>query len=51
MKEGYVDAKWTRFSVSGAPGTGKSSFLRFLYNGDPPVHHDSTSVVVPQEAR
>ena len=51
MKEGYVVARWTRFSVSGAPGTGKSSFLRLLYNEDPPVHHDSTSVVVPQEAR
>ena len=23
MKEGYVTAKWTKFSVSGAPGTGK----------------------------
>ena len=51
LKEGYVIAKWTKFSVSGAPGTGKSSFLKLLYNEDPPVHHDSTSVIVPQEAR
>ena len=35
-KEGYVTAKWTKFSVSGALGTGKSSFLNLLYNEDPP---------------
>ena len=31
--------------------TGKSSCLKLLFNEDPPVHHDSTSVVAPQEAR
>ena len=51
MKEGYVTAKWTKFSISGAPGTGKSSFLKLLYNEDPPVHHDSTPIVATQEAR
>ena len=51
MKEGYVTAKWTKFSVSGAPGTGKSSFLKLLYNELPPEHHDSTSVVATHEVR
>ena len=51
MKEGYVTAKWSKFSVSGAPGTGKSSFLKLLYNEPSPEHHDSTSVVATHEAR
>ena len=51
MKEGYVTAKWSKFSVSGAPGTGKSSLLKLLYNEPPPEHHDSTSVVATHEAR
>ena len=51
MKEGYVTAKWTKFSVSGAPGTGKSSFLKLIYNELPPNHHNSTSVVATYEPR
>ena len=51
MKEGYVTAKWTKFSVSGAPGTGKSSFLNLLYNEDPPDCHNSTPVIAAKEAR
>ena len=51
MKEGYVTAKWSKFSVSGAPGTGKSSFVKLLYNEPPPEHHNSTSVIATHEAR
>ena len=51
MKEGYVTVKWSKFSVSAAPGTGKSSFLKLLYNEPPPEHHKSTSVVATHEAR
>ena len=51
MKESYVTAKWTKFSVSGAPGTGKSSFLKLLYNEDPPDCHNSTPVVAVKEPR
>ena len=51
MKEGYVTAKWSKFSVSGAPGTGKSSFLNLLYNEDPPDCHNSTPVIAAKEAR
>ena len=51
MEEGYVTTKWTRFSVSGPPGTGKSSFLRLLFNERPPDSHDSTPVVATHEAR
>ena len=51
MKQGYVTTKWTKFSVSGAPGTGKSSFLKLLYNDPPPKLHDSTSVVATHKAR
>ena len=51
MKEGYVTAKWSKFFVSGAPGTGKSSLLKLLYNEPPPEYHDSTSVVATHDAR
>ena len=51
MKEGYVTVKWTKFSVSGAPGTGKSSFLNLLYNEDPPDCHTSNPVITAKEAR
>ena len=51
MKEGYVTAKWSKFSVSGAPGTGKSSFLNLLYNEDPPHCHSSTPVIAAKEPR
>ena len=51
MNEGYVTVKWTKFSVSGAPGTGKSSFLNLLYNEDPPDCHNSTPVIATKEAR
>ena len=51
MKEGYVTVKWTKCSVSGAPGTGKSSFLNLLYNEDPLEYHSNTPVVVAKETR
>ena len=51
MKEGYVTLKRTSFCISGAPGTGKSSFLKLLYNEDPPVCHNSTSVIAACEPR
>ena len=51
MEEGYVKTKWTRFSISGPPGTGKSSFLRLLFNEPPPNSHDSTPVVATHETR
>ena len=51
MKEGYVTVKWTKFSVSGSPGTGKSSFLKLLCNEDPPDCHNSTSDIDAKEAR
>ena len=49
MKEGYVTVKWTKFSVSGAPGTGKSSFLNLLYNEDPPDCHNSTPIIAVKD--
>ena len=51
MKEGYVTVKWTNFFVSGAPGTGKSSFLNLLYDEDPRNCHSSTTVIAAKEAR
>ena len=50
MNEGYVSVKRTKFSLSGPPGTGKSSFLKLLYDEDPPVCHNSTSVICACEA-
>ena len=37
--------------VSGAPGTGKSSFIKLLYNENPPNCHNSTLVIAPKEVR
>ena len=51
MNEGYITAKWTKFSVSGAPGAGKSSFLNLLYNEDPPNCHNSTPAISAKEAK
>ena len=48
MKEGYV-AKWSKFSVSGAPETGKSSFLNLLYNENHPDCHISTPVIAAKK--
>ena len=53
MKNGFVTAEFSKFSISGAPGTGKSSFLRLLYNDEPSDNdniHNSTNVVVPRPA-
>ena len=53
MKNGFVTGEISKFSISGAPGTGKSSFLRLLYNDEPSDNdnvHNSTNVVVPRPA-
>ena len=51
MKKGFVTAEFSKFSISGAPGTGKSSFLKLLYNDEPSNDdniHNSTNVVAPR---
>ena len=50
-EEGYVTVKRTKFSLSGPPGTGKSSILKLLFNEEPPIHHHSTPIVQAPEAR
>ena len=53
MKNGFVTVEFSKFSISGAPGTGKSSFLRLLYNDEPSDSdnvHNSTNVVAPRPA-
>ena len=53
MKKGFVTVEFSKFSISGAPGTGKSSFLRLLYNDEPSDSdkvHNSTNVVAPHPA-
>ena len=53
MKKGFVTVEFSKFSISGAPGTGKSSFLRLLYNDEPSNDdnvHNSTNVVAPRPA-
>ena len=53
MKNGFVTVEFSKFSISGAPGTGKSSFLKLLYNDKPSDNdkvHNSTNVVVPRPA-
>ena len=51
LKEGHVKVKWTKQSISGPPGSGKSSFMKLLLNEDPPEYHHSTPVVVVPEVR
>ena len=43
--------KWTKISVSGPPGSGKSSFMKLLLNEPPPSCHHSTSVMAVPEIR
>ena len=50
-KEGYVTVKSTKFSLSGPPGTGKSSILKLLFKEKPPIYHHSTPIVQAPEAR
>ena len=51
LKEGHVRVKWTKQSVSGPPGSGKSSFMKLLLDEDPPDCHHSTPVVTVPEVR
>ena len=51
LKEGHVNLKWMKQSVSGPPGSGKSSFMKLLLNEDPPDCHHSTPVVAVPEVR
>ena len=48
LKEGHVKVKWTKQSVCGPPGSGKSSFMKLLLN---PKSDRSTSVVVVLKVR
>ena len=51
LKEGRVKVKWTKLSVSGPPGTGKSSVMKLLLDEDPPDNHKSTPVARVPEIR
>ena len=51
MKEGYVTVKWTKLTLSGPPGTGKSSLLRLLLNQPPLEKHNSTPIIATPEIR
>ena len=51
MKEGYVTVKWTKLTLSGPPGTGKSSLLRLLLNQPPLEQHNSTPIIATPEIR
>ena len=45
LKEGHVTVKYSKFSLSGPPGSGKSSVLKLLNDEEPVLTHDSTPVV------
>ena len=44
LKEGHVTVKYSKFSLSGPPCSGKSSVLKLLNDEDPILTHDSTPV-------
>ena len=50
-KEGYVKIKWTKVSVSGPSGSGKSSFMKLLLDKPAPVNYCSTPVTTVPEVR
>ena len=51
LNEGYVIVKWTKLTLCGPPGSGKSSIIKLLLNEPPPHTHDSTPVTVAPEVR
>lgn len=51
MKEGRVDVKYSKFSLSGPPGSGKSSLTNLLNNKKPLLTHNSTPVVTEPSLR
>ena len=51
LKEGCVTVKYSKFSLSGPPGSGKSSVLKLLNDEDPVLTHDSTPVVAEPTPR
>ena len=51
LKEGRVTVKYSKFSLSGPPGSGKSSVLKLLNDEDPVLTHDSTPVVAEPTPR
>ena len=51
LKEGRVEVKCTKLSVSGPPGRGKSCLIKLLLdeNENPPLaHHSSPATIVPE---
>lgn len=42
LEEGFVTIRYSKFCLSGPPGSGKSSFMRLLKNEMPLYQHDST---------
>ena len=53
LKEGRVEVKCTKLSVSGPPGSGKSCVMKLLLeeDEDPPLNHDSTPVTTVPKVR
>ena len=51
LKEGRIRCKYSKLSLSGAPGTGKSSIMKLLLNLPPPTLHHSTFVATAPEVR
>ena len=51
LNEGYVIVKWTKLTLCGPPGSGKSSVIKLLLNEPPPYTHDSTPVTTAPEVR
>lgn len=51
MKEGCVHVKYSKFSLSGPPGSGKSSLTDLLNNEKPLLTHNSTPVLTEPSIR
>ena len=51
LKKGFIKARWTKFTISGPPGSGKTSAINLLLDDDIVKQHDSTPVAMAAKVR
>ena len=51
QQKGYITTRWTKFTISGPPGSGKTSAIKLLLDEKVVVQHDSTPVAMAAKVR